>query len=161
MLARYGSLAVFLLLVTGASFIATGFSATEWYYQAVTRPAWTPPGWLFGIAWAFAWLALAWAGWQVWLTGHYSRLTALGGWFALVVLAIGWSALFFGMHRPGWAWMEVSLLLAGTIYCVQRFRPISVQAARLVGAFLVWVLFLWIWTLSVWTLNGGFLSRFL
>ena len=161
MLARYGSLAVFLLLVVGASYIATGFSATEWYYGLVTRPGWTPLAWLFGSAWAFAWLALALSGWQIWLTGHYSRLTALGGWFALLVLAIGWSALFFGLHRPGWAWVEVSVLLALTAFCMQRFRTISAQAARLLGVFLLWVLFLWSWTLSVWTLNGGFLSRFL
>lgn len=161
MLARYGSFAVFLLLVVGASYIASGFSATEWYYGLVTRPAWTPPAWLFGAAWAFAWLALALSGWKIWLTGHYSRLPALGGWFALVVLAIGWSALFYGMHRPGWAWVEVSALLAITSFCMQRFRAISPQAAKLLAAFLVWVLFIWIWTLSVWTLNGGFLSRFL
>ena len=130
MLARYGSLVVFLLLVTGASFIATGFGATEWYYGLVTRPAWTPPAWLFSVFWAFAWLALALSGWQIWLTGHYSRLTALGGWFALVALAIGWSALFFGLHRPGWAWVEVSALLALTTYCMQSFRAISAQASE-------------------------------
>ena len=161
MLARYGFLAFFLLLVTGASFIATGFSAAEWYYGSVTRPVWTPPAWLIGFAWAFAWLALALSGWQIWLTGHSSRLSALGGWFVLVVLAIAWSALFFGLHRPGWAWLEVSLLLAATAYFVQRFRAIATDAAKPLGAFLVWVLFLWIWTLSTWTLNGGFLSRFL
>lgn len=161
MLARYGSLAVFLLLITGASFIATGFSTAEWYYQDAARPAWSAPAWLFGTASAFAWLALAWSGWQVWLTGHYSRMTALGGWFALVILAIGWSALIFGLHRPGWAWMEISLLLAAGIYCVQRFRAISPRAASLLGAFLAWALFLWFWTLAIWTLNGGFLGRFL
>ena len=116
---------------------------------------------MFGTAWAFAWLALALAGWQVWLSSHLSRLTALGGWFALVLLTIGWSALFFGMHRLGWAWMEVSLLLAGSVYLVQRFRTLSPLAARLLGGFLVWIVYVWTWTLAVWTLNGGFLSRFL
>lgn len=161
MLARYGSLALFLLLVTGASFIATGFSAAEWYYQAASRPAWSPPAWLYGIAWAFAWLALALSGWRIWLTGHYSRLTALGGWFALVVLAIGWSVLFFGMHRPGYAWVEISLLLVATVYCWLKFKAISRQGSNLLVPFLLWIVFLWTWTLSIWTLNGGFLSRFL
>ena len=161
MLARYGSLAVFLLLVIGASFVAAGFEAGEWYYQSVTTPSWTPPAWLFGTLWAFAWMMLALSGWQVWLSGHYSRLPVLGGWFALVVLAVAWSALFFGIHRPGWAWLEISLLLVATLYCVRTFRILSSQASALLIPFLLWVIFLWAWTLSVWTLNGGVLRNFL
>lgn len=161
MLSRYATLAVFLLFAIGASFLAASFEAGEWYYLAATKPAWTPPAWLFAVAWAFAWLLLALVGWQVWLSGQFSRLMTLLGWVVLVDLAIAWFVLLFGLHRPGWAWLNLSLLLLVTVYCLFRFRTSSTLAFQLLIPFLLWVMFLWFWTLWVWTMNGGFLASFI
>ena len=159
--ARYGSLAVLLLMVVAASYLAGSFAAGEWYYVKLGKPAWTPPGAALGVGWAVAWLLLALAAWQVWLSGHYARLGALTWWLLLLVLTVAWSTLFFGLHRIGWAWLELSLVLVVALFCIRAFHPLSKQAAWLMLPVLLWLGFSWVMNLVLWTINGGPLARFL
>jgi tryptophan-rich sensory protein len=161
MMKRYGSLVVFLALVVAVSIVASGFEAGGWYFEKATRPAWSPPPWLFGPAWALAWLGLALAAWQVWLGGHVGRLRALAIWLVLLGASGAWSALFFGLHRTGWAWLELGVVLVLAGWCSARFRALTPQAAWLMLPFVAWIAFLWVWNLALWTLNGGPLARFL
>jgi benzodiazapine receptor len=161
MTARYGSLAAFLVLVVAASIVAGSFDAGEWYYQKLNKPSWTPPGAVWGAAWAMAYLSLAAAAWQLWLTGHYSRLGALTWWLLLLLMVIAWSPLFFGLHRIGWAWLELSATLGVAVLCYRAFRPLSHPAARLLLPVLLWLLFVWLLNLVLWSTNGGPLSWFM
>ncbi|MEJ2383218.1 MAG: tryptophan-rich sensory protein [Xanthomonadales bacterium] len=161
MMSRYGSLVIFLLLVVAVAVAAAGFEAGNWYFVKATRPDWSPPPWLFGPAWALAYSALALAAWQAWLSGRGGRGGALVVWLALLASSGAWSWLVFGLHRPGWAVLElaVALVLAG--WCTARFRRLSRQAAWLMLPFGAWIAFVWAWTLALWTLNGGPFLRFL
>ena len=104
MIARYVSMAVFLALVVLAAAIGGSFEAGEWYYS-MHKPSWTPPPWFFAPLWVILYLTMALAAWQVWLTGHFSRLGALAWWLLQLVLNVAWSWLFFDLHRIGWAWL--------------------------------------------------------
>ena len=159
--ARYGSLAVLLLLVVAAAYFAGSFEAGEWYYQKLNKPAWTPPGAVLGAGWALTWLTLALAAWQVWRSGRYARLGALAWWLLLLALTVGWSALFFGLNRIGWAWLDLGAALAVTLLCIRAFLPLSRQAAYLMLPALMWLLFTWVLNLVTWTINGGPLERLL
>jgi translocator protein len=161
MLARYGSLAVLLLLVVAAAYLAGSFEAGEWYYQKLSKPSWTPPGAVLGGGWALAWLTLALAAWQLWQSGHYARLGALAWWLLLLALTVGWSILFFGLNRVGWAWLELGLALAVALLCIRAFHPLSRQAAWLLLPGLSWLGFIWVLNLVLWSINGGPLGRFL
>jgi len=160
MLARYGSLTLILLLVVTAAWLGGGFAAGEWYYVDLTRPAWTPPGWAMGVAWAVVYLLLALAAWQVWLSAHYARLAALAWWALLLVLNVAWSAVFFGLHRIGWSPLVLLAAAGVAVLCMRAFRPLAPQAAWLILPYLAWVLFLCALNLTMWTLNGGPLARF-
>lgn len=160
MLARYSSLAVYLLLVVLAVAAGASFEAGEWYFREVGKPSWSPPPWFFGPAWAIAYLFAALAAWQAWLTEHYDRLKALTWWLAMLVLNVAWSFLFFGMHRTGWAWPVLGLALLAAVLCTLAFRRLSGQAAGLMVPCLIWMIFCWALNLAVWALNGGFLGRF-
>jgi len=157
MLARYVSLAVFLLLVIAASAIGGSFEAGEWYFQKLNKPVLWPPAWLFGPVWALLYLLMALAAWQIWLSRHNSRNGALIWWGFLLVLNTVWSALFFGLHRLGWAWLELSITVVFAVLCVRAFRLISKQASYLMMPYLVWIIFAWFLNLFVWTKNGGIL----
>ena len=161
MFARYSSLALFLLLVITASFIGSGFEAGEWYHFVAEQPAWTPPYWLIGPLWAIVYAMMALAAWNVWLTGHYSRVGALAWWGLLLVLNMGWSALFFGLHRPGWALPVAGLAMGVAVFCIRAFSRLSRPAALLMVPYLLLATFIALYDLSVWTLNGGLLNRFL
>mgnify|MGYP001816037550 CR=1 FL=1 len=160
-MSRTISLAVFLALVTVAFAFGSSFEAGEWYYLKVDGPSWTPPGWLFGPAWAVFYVLMAVAAWETWETGHVDRLRAMAWWALLLVLLPGWSVLFFGMHRPGWAWLELTLALAAAVLSIKAFRPISSQGAYLMVPGVVWLLFFWVLQFLTWNMSGGPLDRFL
>ena len=154
MITRHASMAVFLALVILAAAIGGSFEAGEWYYS-MNRPSWTPPPWVFAPVQAVLYLLMALAAWQVWLTGHYSRLGALIWWVIQLSLTVAWSWLFFDLHRLGWAWLELSLLIAVVVLCIRAFRLISKSAAYLMMPYLAWLIFSWVLNLATWSLNGG------
>lgn len=159
MIARYSSLAVFLLLVVLAAVAGASFEAGEWYFHALQKPSWAPPPWLFGPAWAIVYLFAALAAWQVWVTEHYDRFKTLSWWLALLVLNVAWSFLYFGLHRPGWAWLALCMTAVAAILCVRSFSRLSTQAAGLMIPYLLWILFCWALNLATWTLSGGILGK--
>ncbi len=160
MIARYVSMAVFLALVVLAAAIAGSFAAGEWYYS-MNKPSWTPPPWFFAPLWAFLYLTMALAAWQVWLSGYYSRLGALTWWMIQLALNVAWSWLYFDLHRLGWAWLELSLLIAVVVLCIRAFYLLSKSAAYLMMPFLIWLIFSWVLNLAIWTMNGGLFSKVL
>ena len=74
---------------------------------------------------------------------------------------VAWSALFFGLHRPGWAWLELGVVILVAVMCIRAFRPLSRQAAWLMVPYLLWVIFAWVLNLAAWTLSGGLFSKVL
>jgi tryptophan-rich sensory protein len=77
---------------------ATGslFPPGEWY-RGLTKPAWTPPNWLFPVAWTALYLMIALAA---------ARLSVLPGnayamalWAVQIALNTLWTPTFFGAHR--------------------------------------------------------------
>lgn len=158
---HYFSLLVFLILVIAASLTSTSFDAGEWYNVTMNQPSFTPPGWLYSVIWALVYVSMAIAAWKIWSTAHYSRLAVLSWWVLLLVLNIGWTFLFFGWHRPGWALPLLSLILVIAVFCIRAFRSLSREAAWQMAPYLAWTGFLWIFNLWVWTINGGALGRIL
>ena len=82
-----------------------------WYSQ-LRMPPWKPPDALFGPAWTaiFACAALAGAlAWQA-MPHRAPRLTLCLYFAANALLNVLWSALFFRLHHPDWALLEVGLL---------------------------------------------------
>ena len=155
MFTAYISLAVFLLLVIIASLAGAGFEAGEWFHLTMIQPSWTPPYWLFGPVWALVYVLMALAAWRVWLTDHYSRTQALIWWALLLPLNVGWSALVFGLHRPGWSLPLLGLTIGIAIFCARAFSRLSWQAALLMTPYLAWITFLWALNFAIWAINGG------
>jgi benzodiazapine receptor len=158
MIARYSSMAVFLALVVLAAAIGGSFEAGEWYYHLI-KPGWTPPAWLFAGVWSALYLMMALAAWTVWLTGHYTRMNALAWWAIQLIMITAWSWLFFGLERPGWAWLDMSLLIVMVVFCIKVFGGLSKTAAGLMLPYLLWLIFAWFLNLVIWTMNDGLLAR--
>ena len=154
MVARYGSMAIFLLLVVAAAAIAGSFEAGEWYFN-MNKPSWTPPSWVYGPAWSALYLLMALAMWKVWDSGHYLRLGSLVWWLLQLGLNVAWSWLFFGLHRIGWSLLEMTLLIGLVVLCTKAFSAASRTAAAMMIPYLLWLLFTWLLNFSIWILNGG------
>lgn len=50
----------------------------------------------------------AWLVWRAPISGY--RDIGLRWWFLQLGLNALWSAVFFGLHRPGWALLEIGIL---------------------------------------------------
>ena len=146
------SLALFLLAVFAVAFTASRFRPGEWY-QALQKPPWTPPDWLFAPVWTVLYVAIAVAGWLVWRGRDGQGSTALSFWVAQLVLNGLWSWLFFGLHRPDLALGDIVLLDAAIVGFLMSALPISRLAAGLFVPYGLWVAYATALTFSIWQAN--------
>lgn len=159
-MSQYASLAFFLLAVVAASAFGAQFETGAWY-QALSKPAWTPPDWMFGPAWAVVYVLMALAAWKVWISGKSIRVAALAWWALILVLHVAWSWMMFGLNRTGWA-LGVSIILLGlTLMCSRAFFSVSRSAGAMMLPLAGWMVFVVALNYTIWAMNqGGFGSLF-
>ena len=140
-----------------ASFTAGGigsqFMPGAWY-EALAKPTWTPPNWIFGPVWTLLYILMAVAAWLVWRRyGFKKARTALVLFLVQLVLNALWSYLFFGIHRIELALLDIALLwlliLAVTIVFWGKER----LAGFLMLPYLAWVGFAACLNFALWQLN--------
>ncbi len=146
------SFLAFLALVALAGFFGAQFHPGPWF-EALAKPSWNPPNWLFGPVWTVLYLAIAIAGWLVWKRSNGQATPALYFWFAQLGLNALWSWLFFGLHRPPLALVDILALLASIIAFAILARPISPAAALLFVPYALWVAFATALNATIWRLN--------
>jgi tryptophan-rich sensory protein len=150
------SLIFFLLVCLGAGYLGslmTDLSVRDWYLT-LRKPAWTPPGWVFGPVWTMLYIMMAIAGWLVWrLRIKRDIRQALIFFFVQLLLNVGWSGLFFGLQNPGAAFREIIVLwmaILATLVFFWRVRPL---AGMLLVPYQLWVTFAAILNLAIWQMN--------
>lgn len=118
---NYITLAIFLVLVLAVGFtIGLTIQPGEWY-QALAKPWFTPPNWLFAPAWALVYFLIALAGWRVKVIEGFNS-TAFRLWMAQMVLNWAWTPVFFGFHQIGSGLTIIACLLAVVIAFVLNVR---------------------------------------
>ncbi len=148
-----------LLASLGLTFAAAAVGATASvragaFYGQLIRPAWAPPGWLFGPVWSALYLLMALAAWRIWREQGCRRAApALALYLAQLLLNALWSWLFFAWHRGGAASLEILLLWALILATVLAFARIQRLAAYLLLPYLAWVTFAALLCLAIWRLN--------
>lgn len=147
------ALAVFLLLSFSAAAIGSAFPPGEWY-DAIAKPSWTPPGWLFGPVWTLLYVLIAVAGWRVWMQVRGpSRRPLLVVWSLQMALNAAWSWLFFGLREPALALANILCMLALIgVFIGMAWRPQRL-AASLFVPYAAWVAFASALNASIWWLN--------
>ncbi|KQU47348.1 TspO protein [Sphingomonas sp. Leaf339] len=128
------------------------------WYRSLIQPRWAPPDIVYGVAWTAIYSVTALAGVTAWLATPSSREREwLLGMFALNgFLNILWSLLFFRLHRPDWALIEVvGLWLSVAALMVVIWRR-SMTGAVLLVPYLMWVTFAGYLNMTIVRLNGPF-----
>lgn len=153
----YLKLAISLAVPLFAGFLGSLFTTPaipEWY-ATLSKPAFTPPAWLFGPVWTALYLLMGAAAFLVWRKGYDRREVkiALGVFLAQLILNVAWSAFFFGLRSPGLAFVEILLLLAAIFATFVYFSKVSRLAAWLLIPYLLWVSFAAVLNYSIWSLS--------
>ena len=133
---------------------AATVSQLEGWYASLSKPSWNPPNWIFGPVWTTLFAMMAIAAWLVWRSAGFSRGRLSLSWFGIqLMLNVGWSVLFFGLQRPGFAVIEIVLLWLAIAITISLFRRHSKLAAALMVPYLGWVSFASVLNLVIWWLN--------
>ncbi len=135
---------------------ATAASLREWY-PLLRKPWFTPPNWLFPVAWTLFFLLMGIALFLVWSQGSSTPgvAPALAIFGVHLVLNMLWSVFFFTLRSPGWALVELVLFWLSIVASILAFAPVSRAAAWLLVPYLVWVTFAGLLNWSIWRLNPG------
>ena len=129
------------------------------YYTGLVRPAWAPPGWVFGPVWTVLYILMGVAAWLVWRRGGWSGATgALSLFVVQLVCNAAWSWIFFAWRRGALALADIVLLLALIVATMLAFARVDRLAAVLLVPYLGWVAFATALTHAVWRANPGQLS---
>jgi benzodiazapine receptor len=141
-------------LVAGLGSIWTAPNVESWYAK-LSKPTWTPPGWVFGPVWSLLYLSMAVAAWLVWRQAGFPKAAWPMAVFGLqLALNAAWSGLFFGLHSPGLAFVDIVLLWCAILSTLVVFRHHSAAAGWLLVPYLAWVTFAAILNLAIWRMNG-------
>jgi len=145
--------AAWLLLCYSAAALGGLFMPGEWYAQ-LRKPAWNPPGWLFGPVWTALYTMMAVAAWLVWRLGGFpAQRKALGFFLLQLLLNAAWSPLFFGLHNPALAFAEIVLLWLAIFGAMLAFWKAHWIAGALLLPYLAWVTFAAVLNFTLWQLN--------
>ncbi|MBN1613903.1 MAG: tryptophan-rich sensory protein [Deltaproteobacteria bacterium] len=152
-----GGLAASLLIVSAVAAFGSQFMPGLWY-EGIAKPAWTPPGWIFGPVWTMLYVLMALAAWLVWREGREGRrnaaLLALGVYAAQLLANALWSWIFFGLHRIGLALLDLGILWILIAVSCLLFWSLRSAAGILMLPYLAWVSFAGVLNFTLWRLNA-------
>ncbi len=134
--------------------LVTRESILTWYVT-LNKPSFNPPNWVFAPVWTLLYIMMGVAAGMVWTSNSDEQTTkkALGFFAIQLGLNALWSCLFFGLHNPLLALIEIILLWLMIFETYNMFKKINKTAGLLLLPYLAWVSFAAILNASIWWLN--------
>lgn len=131
---------------------ATGalFQPGDWY-KSLNKPRWTPPDWLFPVAWTVLYLCMSVAAARVAMAGNAGQALAL--WSVQIALNALWTPVFFGLRRLGAGLVIIFLLWLAVAATMLAFWQVDRIAGMLFAPYLLWVSVAGALNRSVWVRN--------
>jgi translocator protein len=142
--------AIFLATCFAAGSTGALFEPGKWY-ESLAKPSWTPPNWLFPVAWSTLYLCIAVAAARVApLEGsHYAM-----AFFALqIALNTLWTPVFFGLKRMGAGMVVLVGLWIAVAATLGLFWSLDRIAGLLFVPYLGWVTVAGALNYTVWRMN--------
>lgn len=155
---RWIGLIVLLMICLGTAGVGAALTNPEidGWYRTIAKPSWNPPDRVFGPVWTTLYTMMAIAAWLIWKPAGFRAAALPLTLFAVQLLLNSlWSWIFFRMHQPGWAFVElVALWLAIAATTIAFFRR-SRLAGWLLVPYLAWVSFACVLNFTIWRLNAA------
>jgi tryptophan-rich sensory protein len=129
----------FFLLNFGAlalgGWLMGGSPATNDWYNSLQQAPWTPPGWVFGMAWTSIMICLSF-----YMKNEFSGLTSrLFATYCLQwVLNVGWNPLFFRWQLPWFSLLTIVTLTFVVVWMLLKSKKIS--SKLLITPYALWLL---------------------
>ena len=135
-------LAIFLTLNLGALAIGGLFTSkgvpSDWYINLHKAP-WTPPGWVFGVAWSTIMICLSIYMAFLWPVNENKNLL-IGIYSIQLILNIGWNPTFFYYHKVLGGLILISGLTLLIGFMLFFYFPELKLKSILILPYLIWLL---------------------
>ena len=129
-------------------------NATEIYGLMATKPALSPPDWLFPVVWTILYALMGIGAGLVFSQGtNEDRNRGLNLMIGQLVVNFFWPLVFFNAQAYGIAILWLILLLVLVIWMALEFQKTSSLAALLQIPYILWLLFATYLNIAVWQLN--------
>ena len=146
------TVSLFLLFSEAAGIVGALFTyhAIPTWYAHLNKPSFSPPNFIFGPVWTALYCLMGLGaffvfrkGWMLRSTQHKRKEVKVGiGLYVLqLVLNVAWSIIFFGLHMPVLALIEIVVLWFAIAVTMRHFFKISETGAFLLVPYLLWVTF--------------------
>ncbi|MFV5702855.1 TspO/MBR family protein [Flavobacterium sp. XS2P12] len=135
--------------------IVTRSAITTWY-PILIKPSFNPPNWIFAPVWSMLYVMMGVAAGLVWdrIEAEKEVVKKALVFFAIqLALNALWSYLFFGLHNPMLAGLEIIVLWLMIFETYIQFAKINKIAGYLLLPYLAWVSFAAVLNGSIWWLN--------
>lgn len=152
---RIGLVVMTCLVIGYLSGMVTRESITTWY-PTLVKPFFNPPNWIFAPVWTALYIMMGFAGGIVWTKiDQDEKMVKKAFLFFIIQLGLNalWSFIFFYLHNPLLAFIEIILLLLVIFETYTQFKKIDKIAGYLFIPYLCWVSFAMILNASIWWLN--------
>lgn len=148
------SLIGFIGAVMAAASTGAMFPPGPWY-DRLDKPGWTPPNWLFPLAWTALYGAMAYAAWRVAGSGSPALQAGLAFFAFQIALNAVWTPVFFGLRNLGGALVVIFCLLVAVVITCALFWRADTVAGLLFVPYIVWVGYASALNFDIWRRNGG------
>lgn len=112
------------------------FPPGEWY-RALDKPRWTPPNWVFPVAWTYLYVALAVAGARV--APLEGAEYAMAFWALQIALNTLWTPVFFGLQRMRAGLVVLGCLWVAVLGLLVCIWPLDTIAFWVLSPYILWV----------------------
>tara|TARA_Y100001933_G_C18812125_1_gene485503 strand:+ start:134 stop:580 length:447 start_codon:yes stop_codon:yes gene_type:complete len=112
------------------------FPTGEWY-KSLKKPSWTPPDWLFPIAWTIFYTSLAFSGSRIALIDNNGL--AIGFWALHLCINTLWTPVFFGLKKIKIGMFVMILLWISTVFLIFFTFQLDLIAGWVILPYIVWV----------------------
>lgn len=131
---------ILFLVFLGACFSAgaTGalFPPGDWY-DRLNKPSWTPPNWLFPVAWTTLYVLMAAAGARA--AGAEGNGLAMALWALQIALNTLWTPVFFGRQR-----IRLGLVVLGALWIAVAAAMIALWSVDWIAGLLFLPYLAWV-----------------
>lgn len=148
----WGLFLTFLAACGGAAATGAMFQPGPWY-GALQKPSWTPPNWLFPVAWTTLYLLMSLSAMRVAQLPDAGQ--ALAFWAMQIAFNTLWTPVFFGLRRMGTALVVLGMLWLSVAATLVLFWRIDLIAGLLFLPYITWVSIAGALNLRLWQLNPG------
>lgn len=122
-------------------------------YEALVKPFFSPPGFVFPIVWTILYLLMGISSYLIAESNNPRRYPALITYVEQLFVNLAWSPIFFTLNFRFLAFLWILFLIYLVVKMIVQFKRVSHRAAYLQIPYLLWLIFAALLNFSIVILN--------